>query len=62
VDWTTRLADLGDRIVLGSDFPNIPYAYAEQIEAIGRWARDERLGTSFLRAVLRGTPLRLISA
>jgi uncharacterized protein len=62
VDWTARLADIADRIVLGSDFPNIPYAYAEQIEAIGRWARDERLGTAFLRAVLRETPLRLITA
>ena len=60
-DWTARLAGVADRVVLGSDFPNIPYAYAEQIEAIGRWAQDGRLGEPFLRAVLRGTATRLLS-
>jgi uncharacterized protein len=61
-DWTARLAGVADRIVLGTDFPNIPYAYAEQVEAIGRWAQDPRLGAPFLRAVLRETPLRLLAA
>jgi predicted TIM-barrel fold metal-dependent hydrolase len=61
-DWPARLAGVADRIVFGSDFPNIPYAYAEQVEAIGRWAQDERLGAPFLRAVLRETPLRLLAA
>ena len=35
------LGDLGDRVVLGSDFPNIPYAYAEQLDALhaSSWRR-----------------------
>jgi uncharacterized protein len=43
-----RLADLGGRILLGSDFPNIPYPYAHQIEALARLD----LGDDWLRAVL----------
>jgi len=31
-----RLVELGDRILLGSDFPNIPYVYAHQLEALER--------------------------
>jgi hypothetical protein len=60
-DWTARLADLADRVVLGTDFPNIPYAYAEQLAAIDGWARsDDRLGEPFLRAVLYDTGARLL--
>ncbi|CAM00441.1 hypothetical protein A8924_1505 [Saccharopolyspora erythraea NRRL 2338] len=60
-DWPARLADLGDRVVLGTDFPNIPYPYAEQLAAIAGWAAaDDRLGASFLRAVLHDTPGRLL--
>ena len=60
-DWSSRLADFADRVVFGSDFPNIPYQYAEQIAAITRWAADDdRLGTGFLRAVLHETPSRLL--
>jgi len=29
-------ADLGDKVVRGSDFPNIPYPYAHQLEALDR--------------------------
>jgi hypothetical protein len=61
-DWPARIADAADRIVLGTDFPNIPYAYAEQLAAIAGWASaDERLGPGFLRAVLRDTALKLIA-
>jgi uncharacterized protein len=42
-----RLADLQDRILLGSDFPNIPYAYAHQLESLGRLG----LGDDWLRSV-----------
>jgi predicted TIM-barrel fold metal-dependent hydrolase len=42
-----RLADLGDRILLGSDFPNIPYEYAHQLDALDRLG----LGDDWLRAV-----------
>jgi hypothetical protein len=61
-DWTARLVDVADRIVLGSDYPNIPYPYAEQLAAIVGWAQDDdRLGTPFLRAVLHDTPARLLA-
>jgi len=61
VDWPTRLVEVADRIVLGTDFPQIPYAYAEQLRAIHRWAEaDDRLGAGFLRAVLLDTPARLL--
>ena len=53
--------DVADRVVLGSDFPNIPYAYAEQLRAVVGWAAaDDRLGTRFLRSVLHDAPARLL--
>ncbi|QHC27782.1 amidohydrolase family protein [Streptomyces sp. HF10] len=42
-----RLADLGDRVLLGSDFPNIPYPYLHQLQALERLD----LGEEWLRAV-----------
>ncbi len=61
-DWTARLAANADRVVLGTDFPSIPYEYATQLRAIAGWAgADDRLGESFLRAVLWDTPRRLLS-
>ena len=45
-----RLADLGDRILLGTDFPNIPYPYAHQLHALERLD----LGDAWLRAVCFG--------
>ena len=51
-----RLADLGDRVVLGSDFPNIPYPYAHQLEALERL----RLGDDWLRAVWHDNGARLL--
>jgi uncharacterized protein len=60
-DWAARLADIGDRVVLGTDFPNIPYEYAAQLRAIAGWAgADDRLGVPFLRRVLHDTPARLL--
>ncbi|WP_344711638.1 amidohydrolase family protein, partial [Aeromicrobium flavum] len=43
-----RLLALQDRIVFGSDFPNIPYPYAHQVEALDRLG----LGDDWMRAVL----------
>jgi hypothetical protein len=61
-DWTARLADVADRVALGTDFPNIPYDYAEQLEVIASWAAaDDRLGDAFLRSVLVETPSRLLA-
>ena len=60
-DWAERLVDVQHRVALGSDFPNIPYPYDEQLAAITSWAAaDERLGEAFLQAVLHDTPARLL--
>ena len=60
-DWAARLAGVADRVVFGSDFPNIPYAYAEQVRAVASWAAaDDRLGVPFLRSVLHDAPDRLL--
>jgi len=42
-----RLLDLAGKILLGSDFPNIPYPYAHQLEALERLD----LGEDWLRRV-----------
>jgi uncharacterized protein len=60
-DWPARLVDVADRVVFGSDFPNIPYAYYEQVRAVAGWAAaDDRLGSAFLRSVLHDAPARLL--
>lgn len=60
-DWAARLVDVADRVVYGSDFPNIPYPAHEQVAAVAGWAAaDDRLGAGFLRAVLHDTPARLL--
>ncbi|WP_018348809.1 amidohydrolase family protein [Longispora albida] len=55
-DVLPRLADLGDRIVLGSDFPSIPYRYEHQLEALVRLG----FGDDWLRAVLWDNGTRLM--
>jgi predicted TIM-barrel fold metal-dependent hydrolase len=42
-----RLRDLQSRVLLGSDFPNIPYAYESQLSGLTRL----ELGDDWLRAV-----------
>ena len=44
----SRLAPLQDKILFGTDFPNIPYAYAHQLEALERLG----LGDDWMRSVL----------
>ena len=51
-----RLRDLGDRVLLGSDFPNTPYPYAHQVEALQRLD----LGDDWLRGVLHDNGARLL--
>lgn len=46
-DLVPRLADLQDKILLGSDFPTIPYPYVEQLAGLARLD----LGDDWLRAV-----------
>jgi predicted TIM-barrel fold metal-dependent hydrolase len=43
-----RYRDAGHKIVLGSDFPNIPYSYAHQVQALLDWD----FGDDWLRRVL----------
>ena len=52
-----RLAALRDRVVLGSDFPSIPYPYAHQLAALVRLD----LGEDWLRAVLWHNGARLFA-
>ncbi len=51
-----RLGDLADRIVFGSDFPNIPYPYLDAVDAV----LNLGLGTAWNAAVLHGNAERLL--
>ncbi len=50
-----RLAALQHKVLLGSDFPNIPHPFAHQIEALARLD----LGDDWMRAVLWNNAARL---
>jgi predicted TIM-barrel fold metal-dependent hydrolase len=51
-----RLAAAADRILLGSDFPNIPYSYLHQLQVLARLD----LGQEWLRAVCYLNAARLL--
>ena len=53
-----RLADLGDKVLLGSDLPTIPYPYYHQLESLA--ALD--LGEHWLRAVCWHNGVRLFGS
>lgn len=57
-DLLPRVAALGDagKVVLGSDFPSIPYPYAHQLEVLERLD----LGEDWLRAVCWDNGVRLV--
>ncbi|MGW4244219.1 amidohydrolase family protein [Nocardia sp. NPDC004722] len=50
-----RVRDLGDRILFGSDFPNIPYPYGDALLALERLD----LGDDWLRAVCHDNAARV---
>ena len=50
-----RLAELQSRILLGTDFPNIPYPYVHQLEGLAKLD----LGDDWLRAVCWANGVRL---
>jgi predicted TIM-barrel fold metal-dependent hydrolase len=52
---TLRELGLAGKVLLGSDFPNIPYPYAHQLESLARLD----LGDEWLRAVCHGNAARL---
>ncbi|MGK2882578.1 MAG: amidohydrolase family protein [Mycobacterium sp.] len=51
-----RLRDTGDRILFGSDFPNIPYRYAEAVTAV---TRLDGVDDAWRRAVLHDNAAHL---
>lgn len=55
-DYLPRLRDLQHKVVLGADFPNIPYPYAHQLQALARWD----LGEDWMRDVLWHNGARLM--
>ncbi|WP_067693414.1 amidohydrolase family protein [Nocardia jejuensis] len=52
-----RVRDLGDRILFGSDFPNIPYSYGHAVHALERL----ELGDDWLRNVLHHNAVRVFA-
>jgi hypothetical protein len=54
-DLRARLAEVGDRVLLGSDFPNIPYPYPHALESLERLG----LGADWLRGVCHDNAVRL---
>lgn len=55
-DYPELIAGLPGKIVLGSDFPSIPYRYEHQLEVLEDW----RLGDAWLADVLWHTPRSLV--
>jgi predicted TIM-barrel fold metal-dependent hydrolase len=55
-DLRPRLRAMADKILLGSDFPNIPSPYAHQLEALERL----EMGEDWLRAVCWDNPRALL--
>ncbi|WP_235737751.1 amidohydrolase family protein [Nocardioides alcanivorans] len=59
-DLLPRLAALRDKVLLGSDFPNIPYAWSEQIDVLTALTdRHQGIDDAWLRAVLWGNAAAL---
>ena len=56
--YSWSAAAVGDRILFGSDFPNIPYSYADAMRAI---TRVPGIDDSWLRAVFYGNAAALFS-
>jgi predicted TIM-barrel fold metal-dependent hydrolase len=58
-DWlVARLVDLQPKILLGTDFPTIPYPYVHQLEGLARLD----LGDDWLRAVCWENGVELLGA
>jgi hypothetical protein len=55
--YLDTVADLADKVVLGTDFPTIPYSYSHQIEVLHNWG----LGEEWMRNVLWHNPQRLLA-
>ena len=56
--YLDTVAGLADKIVLGTDFPTIPYSYSHQIEVLHNWG----LGEEWMQNVLWHNPQRLLAS
>lgn len=56
-DELGRLSDLGEKVLFGTDFPNIPYPYITQLDSLRALDR----GDEWLRAVLHDNAARLFA-
>lgn len=54
--YPDTLAGLSHKVVFGSDFPSIPYAYSHQIQVLENWG----LGSEWMKNVLWHTPKSLL--
>ncbi|NLG46082.1 amidohydrolase family protein [Gordonia sp. (in: high G+C Gram-positive bacteria)] len=54
-DLMKRLGDLGEKVLFGSDFPNIPYGYTHALDACARLG----FGDDWLRAVFHDNASKL---
>lgn len=55
-DYISGLSDLEHKVVLGTDFPNIPHTVADQVSSLHHLG----LGSGWLRSVLWGNGARLL--
>lgn len=55
-EYLPRLAAIGHKVVLGTDFPNIPYPYVHQLDALAALG----LGDDWMRGVLHDNAARLL--
>lgn len=55
--YLETIAELPHKVVLGTDFPTIPYSYSHQITALHNWG----LGEQWMRSVLWHNPQRLLA-
>ena len=56
--YLDTVAALADKVVLGTDFPTIPYSYSHQIEVLHNWG----LGEEWMQNVLWHNPQRLLAS
>lgn len=56
-----RFADVGERVLFGSDFPNIPYPYVHQLDVLeGLRTRSDRFDDEWLAGVCWHNAVRLL--
>lgn len=54
--YLDTMAQLADKVVLGTDFPTIPHSYSHQLEVLHNWG----LGDEWMRKVLWHNPRQLL--